>query len=117
MLDENLSTIGYKPGFQVVVEGKSGSDNLYLINESGIIKSIKNTVIDHVQDGHVTVEGITWDVMQGDEWLHSALSEVKSGCVSLSNKLTEGTAGLQACKTLAKDVHSELATAQTNGEQ
>jgi len=95
MLDENLSTIGYEPGVQVVVEGKSGSDNLYLINESGIIKSIKNTVIDHVQDVHVTVEGITGDVMQGDELLRSALSEVKSECVSLSNKLAKSMAGLQ----------------------
>jgi len=107
MLDEKLSTMGYEPGnVQVVVQGKTDSGNLYLINESGIIKCIESTMTDHVQDAHVTVEGVT----QGDDRLRSALREAKSECASLSNELTEAKAGLQAYETLVEGLRRELAT-------
>ena len=85
---------------QVVVKGKSGSDNLYLITESRIIQCVQSIMVNHVQT-----------VMQGDKCLCSALHEVRKECTSLSNKLGEVRMEVQVHKNLVGELGQQLTAA------
>ena len=51
MLGEKIKTLGHDPAIvQVIVKGEGNNSRLYLVDDTGVIKCVKENMKDHVMD-------------------------------------------------------------------
>ena len=108
MLGEKLRGMGHDPtNVQVVIEG---DDNLYVVDNTGIILHIKSHDEGHVgrheeghMGGHVTEE-------RSDESLRSALREARAERETLTNKCSETRQQLEEANSLIAQLREEAAS-------
>ena len=78
MLGEKIRTLGHDPAnVQVIVKGEGNNSSLYLVDDTGIIKCVKENMEDHVGD-----QGIP------NECSCSALCKAEAVIESHTNELT-----------------------------
>lgn len=100
MLGEKLRSMGHdSANVQVIIQGNS---NLYLVDDTGVIKCVMGNVDDHV-DAHVTEE-IT------STRLRSVLREAKAENESLANELATARQELLEAKSLIAELKEEAAS-------
>ena len=99
-LGEKIRTLGHDPAnVQVIVKGKGNNSSLYLVDDTGVIKCVKENVEDHVGN-----QGIP------NERSRSALREVEAVIESLTNELTTARQELEEANSLVSRLRAEVAS-------
>ena len=100
MLGEKIKTLGHDPAIvQVIVKGEGNNSRLYLVDDTGVIKCVKENMKDHVMDWWIP-----------NEWSRSALCEAEVAIESLTNELATARQELEEANSLVSRLKAEVAS-------
>ena len=89
-MSEKIRTLGHDPAnLQVIIKGEGNNSSLYLVDDTGVIKCVKENVEDHMGG-----RGIP------NERSHSALHKAEVVIESLTNELATARQELEEANSL-----------------